>query len=100
MCDGSGRRETLQCPYHAWTYGLDGRLITAPRGNKEGGIAKEELGLVPLHLETWGPLLFVNPDSAAESLAAHLDGIPERSSISPTIPTIGDGLTATPLLSL
>ena len=52
VCDGSGRRETLQCPYHAWTYGLDGRLTTAPRGNKEGGTPKEELGLVPLRVDS------------------------------------------------
>ena len=77
VCEGSGRRETLQCPYHAWTYGLDGRLITAPRGNREGGIDTKELGLVPLALETWGPLLFVNPDADAEPLADFLDGIPE-----------------------
>jgi phenylpropionate dioxygenase-like ring-hydroxylating dioxygenase large terminal subunit len=78
VCEGSGTRETLQCPYHAWTYGLDGRLITAPRGNREGGIDTKELGLLPLRLETWGPLLFVNPDLDAEPLADFLDGIPER----------------------
>jgi choline monooxygenase len=78
VCEGSGRRETLQCPYHAWTYGLDGRLITAPRANREGGIVREELGLVPLRLEAWGPLLFVNPAEDASPLADWLDGIPER----------------------
>ena len=31
IASGEGRRETLQCPYHAWTYGLDGRLRSAPR---------------------------------------------------------------------
>jgi choline monooxygenase len=78
VCEGSGQRETLQCPYHAWTYGLDGRLITAPRGNKEGGIEKGELGLVPLRLGTWGPLIFVNPDPDAAPLEEFLDGVPER----------------------
>jgi phenylpropionate dioxygenase-like ring-hydroxylating dioxygenase large terminal subunit len=78
VCEGSGRRETLQCPYHAWTYGLDGRLITAPRGNREGGIDKDELGLVQLRLESWGRLLFVNPDVDAEPLEEYLDGVPER----------------------
>jgi carnitine monooxygenase subunit len=78
VCEGSGRRETLQCPYHAWTYGLDGRLITAPRSKMEGGIDTAELGLVPLQLGTWGPLVFVNPDPGAEPLDVFLDGIPER----------------------
>jgi len=78
VCEGSGRRETLQCPYHAWTYGLDGRLVTAPRSKREGGIETGELGLVPLRLDTWGPLLFVNADLDAEPLEQFLDGLPER----------------------
>jgi phenylpropionate dioxygenase-like ring-hydroxylating dioxygenase large terminal subunit len=78
VCEGSGRRETLQCPYHAWTYGLDGRLITAPRSKQEGGIDASELGLVQLRLETWGPLIFVSPGPEAEPLEQFLDGLPER----------------------
>ena len=35
VADGEGRRETLQCPYHAWTYGLDGSLRAAPRSDEE-----------------------------------------------------------------
>jgi phenylpropionate dioxygenase-like ring-hydroxylating dioxygenase large terminal subunit len=78
VCEGAGRRETLQCPYHAWTYGLDGRLITAPRSKREGGIESPELGLVQLQLDTWGPLIFVNPDPEAAPLEDFLDGMPER----------------------
>jgi phenylpropionate dioxygenase-like ring-hydroxylating dioxygenase large terminal subunit len=78
VCEGNGRRETLQCPYHAWTYGLDGRLITAPRANREGGIDSPELGLVQLQLDTWGPLIFVNPDPDAAPLEEFLDGLPEQ----------------------
>ena len=78
ICDGQGQRETLQCPYHAWTYGLDGRLITAPRSKREGGIESPELGLVQLQLGTWGPLVFVKPDPEAAPLDDFLDGMPER----------------------
>ena len=78
VCEGSGKRSTLQCPYHAWTYGLDGRLITAPRSNREGGIETDELGLVPLRAETWGPFVFVSPDPDAGPLAEFLEDVPER----------------------
>jgi choline monooxygenase len=78
VAEGEGTRETLQCPYHAWTYGLDGRLITAPRAKREGGIESPELGLVALQLDTWGPLIFVNPDPDAAPLEEFLDGMPER----------------------
>ncbi len=75
VCDGAGTKRNLQCPYHAWTYGLDGRLLRAPRLEREGG---EPLGLLPLRLEIWGPLLFVNPDAGAKPLADTLGDVPER----------------------
>jgi phenylpropionate dioxygenase-like ring-hydroxylating dioxygenase large terminal subunit len=78
VCTGSGRRATLQCPYHAWTYGLDGHLLAAPRSEREGGIEREELGLVQLRLETWGPFLYVNADEDAEPLSAVLEDVPDR----------------------
>jgi phenylpropionate dioxygenase-like ring-hydroxylating dioxygenase large terminal subunit len=78
VCKGSGTRETLQCPYHAWTYGLDGRLLAAPRSEREGGIETEDLGLVQLQLDTWGPFIFVNPDPDAAPLAEVLEDVPEQ----------------------
>src|SRR4029453_15111641 len=44
---------------------------------REGGL-DESLGLVPLGLETWGPFVFVNPDSEAPPLAEFLEDMPER----------------------
>jgi len=78
VCEGSGKRATLQCPYHAWTYGLDGKLVAAPRFSREGGTDHEELGLVQLQLETWGPLVFVNPDPEAAPLSEFLGDVPAR----------------------
>ena len=37
VADGEGCRSTLQCPYHAWTYDLDGSLLRAPRSDREAG---------------------------------------------------------------
>jgi phenylpropionate dioxygenase-like ring-hydroxylating dioxygenase large terminal subunit len=74
VADGSGNRRTLQCPYHAWTYALDGTLRAAPRAGAE----VEGCRLEPLRLETWGPFLFVNPDADAEPLLETLGPIPEQ----------------------
>ena len=77
LADGPGRRETVQCAYHAWTYGLDGRLRRAPRAEAELDLAGEDAALLPLRLETWGPFVFVNADAEAPPLAETLGALPE-----------------------
>jgi choline monooxygenase len=77
VCEGEGRRETLQCPYHAWTYGLDGSLRAAPRTEREPGFDRSQLALVPVQVDAWGPFVFVNPDGGAPPLAEHLGELPE-----------------------
>jgi phenylpropionate dioxygenase-like ring-hydroxylating dioxygenase large terminal subunit len=76
LCDGDGRRETLQCPYHAWTYDLDGALRSAPRADSEPGFDRDSLSLVPVAVDTWGPFVFVNPDVDCAPLADHLGELP------------------------
>ena len=76
LCDSDARRETIQCPYHAWTYGLDGSLRSAPRADREPGFDKTALGLVPVSVDTWGPFVFVNPDPHAQGLAEALGDLP------------------------
>jgi phenylpropionate dioxygenase-like ring-hydroxylating dioxygenase large terminal subunit len=78
LCDGDAKRETIQCPYHAWTYGLDGALRNVPRAEREHGFDTESLGLVPVAVDTWGPFVFVNPEPEAEPLDGHLGDLPER----------------------
>src|SRR5262249_48634927 len=78
VAEGSGQRETLQCRYHAWTYGLDGKLRAAPRSERELGFEEEELSLVQLALNTWGPFVFVNPDVDAPPLADALGPVPAQ----------------------
>jgi phenylpropionate dioxygenase-like ring-hydroxylating dioxygenase large terminal subunit len=77
VCEGEGRRETLQCPYHAWTYGLDGALRSAPRADREPGFDRDELGLVRVAVDSWGPFVFVNPGRDAAPLADTLGELPE-----------------------
>jgi phenylpropionate dioxygenase-like ring-hydroxylating dioxygenase large terminal subunit len=78
VASGGGRRETLQCPYHAWTYGLDGTLRAAPRSDREPGFDFTQLGLRPVQVDTWGPFVFVNPDDDAAPLADALGDVPAR----------------------
>ena len=77
VASGSGNRKTLQCPYHAWTYDLDGRLRAAPRGKTELGDEVNEICLRELSVDTWSEFVLVNPDPHAEPLADALGGIPE-----------------------
>jgi len=72
----NGCRETLQCPYHAWTYELDGSLRRAPRSEREEGFDPADFSLLPVAVDTWGPFLFVNPDTDAAPLPAALGELP------------------------
>jgi carnitine monooxygenase subunit len=76
VASGAGERGTLQCPYHAWTYGLDGRLRAAPRTRDDPSFELDGLGLVPLAVGRWGPFVFVNPDEAAGPLEDALGDLP------------------------
>jgi len=78
VASGEGSRETLQCPYHAWTYGLDGRLRKAPRSEEEPDFPQDELGLVPIAVDTWGPFVFANAGPDPEPLAHALGSLPAQ----------------------
>jgi choline monooxygenase len=77
LTDGCGRRETIQCHYHAWTYDLDGSLRSAPRSDREPGFDRGDWSLLRASVATWGPFLFVNPDPDAAPLADQLGELPE-----------------------
>jgi phenylpropionate dioxygenase-like ring-hydroxylating dioxygenase large terminal subunit len=76
VAQGAACRETLQCPYHAWTYGLDGVLRRAPRSEREPSFDASVLSLLPVAVEAWGPFVFVNPDADAPLLAETLAELP------------------------
>ena len=76
VASGQGCRETLQCPYHAWTYNLDGTLRRAPRAEREADFDPSGLSLRPVSVDTWGPFVFVNPDTDAPALASTLGDLP------------------------
>lgn len=77
VAEGTGNRKTLQCPYHGWTYNLDGSLRVAPRADREATFDKSELSLLGVRTDTWGPFVFANLDPTAAPLADVLGALPE-----------------------
>jgi phenylpropionate dioxygenase-like ring-hydroxylating dioxygenase large terminal subunit len=87
IAKGWGHRETLQCPYHAWTYDLDGSLRAAPRSEREPSFDPSELGLRPALVDTWGPLVLVNPDVDAPPVRSILGELPREAAARGLDPT-------------
>ena len=70
LVDGeAGCAKVLTCPYHAWSYGRDGRLVGVPHRSEYPGLEPEKLGLVPMTLESWRGFLFVTLEPGAPSVA-------------------------------
>jgi phenylpropionate dioxygenase-like ring-hydroxylating dioxygenase large terminal subunit len=72
----------IRCPYHYWSYGLDGRLVSAPEMGDSERLAelRREVRLPEVRTEIWRGFVFVNFDSAAAPLAptlAKLDAVVE-----------------------
>ena len=80
ICSGTNAGMTeLRCPFHRWSYDLTGRLREVPSRKGFGALPGDEYGLLPVAVDTWGPLVFVNHDLDAEPLASFLDGVPDHS---------------------
>lgn len=68
LAEGSGRRQRLVCPYHAWTYGLDGGLRTAPHSARIPAFKAQEIRLSQVRLEVFCGLIFVCLDPGTPAL--------------------------------
>lgn len=70
IVDGAaGCDKVLQCPYHAWSYSRDGKLVGVPHRHEYPGLQTEKLGLFPVALENWRGFLFVALEPGAPSVA-------------------------------
>src|SRR6266566_316432 len=65
---------SIQCRYHAWTYGLDGRLIGAPNVLNMDDFDRAAFGLLPVALEVWEELIWLNLADAPTPIADQVDG--------------------------
>ncbi len=82
LVDGqAGCAKRLTCPYHAWTYAADGRLIGVPSKEDYPGLDASALGLIPVELEEWRGFLFVRLEGGGPSVAAMM--APHEAEIAP-----------------
>jgi phenylpropionate dioxygenase-like ring-hydroxylating dioxygenase large terminal subunit len=71
--DGSGNTgKRFVCPYHLWSYDLEGQLRGVTRPELVGDIDKEALGLLEISVDTFAGFIFLNPDPDAAPLAEFL----------------------------
>ena len=73
MLEGRGNTKAIVCPYHAWTYNIDGTLRGAPAMQQNSGFCKESYRLPAVHCEEWLGWIMIslseNPEPIAEQLS-------------------------------
>ena len=76
VATGKGNTDLLRCPYHAWGYGLDGKLVAAPR-MRETGRDLSDCRLPPVLVALWRGWVFINFDARAETFESFIAPISE-----------------------
>jgi len=74
-----GGIDCIRCPYHAWSYGLDGSLVAAPLMDGVSGFDKADYPLRAIRCDTWEGFVFVNFDDDAAPLGEYLADFPDIS---------------------
>lgn len=76
-----GNVNRFTCPYHLWSYGLDGQLIGATYMEEHKCFKRKDVKLPEYRLEVWNDLIFINLDDEAAPLAPRLKPIEQRMSV-------------------
>ncbi len=75
---GDGNDKYLACPYHGWTYGLTGELVSVPGMREARNFRKEDYSLAQICSEIWGGFVFVNFDLDCPPLLSGFGELAER----------------------
>lgn len=71
-----GRQGSFACPYHAWTFNLDGKAThILDKEDWQGALTDERSGLEPVQVDTWGGWIWINMDPAAGPLRQYLEPV-------------------------
>ena len=72
LLEGSGNIRSIVCPYHGWTYGLDGRLVGASFMSQNTGFCKDDYFLKAVRCEEWLGWIYITLDNDRPSVASEL----------------------------
>ena len=87
LVEGTGKRRIIVCPYHAWSYSLDGALVRSP-GSENSDVGNADICLSAVRVETILSFVFINLDKDAPPLAEHAAGLADH--IRSVRPELGD----------
>jgi Rieske 2Fe-2S family protein len=85
---------SIRCPYHSWTYALDGSLLRAPH-TEDGDVELSEFGLHPVGVAAWGGFVFVHLTPGEASPLGDLVGRADRTLAHYDLGSLATGLTLT-----
>jgi phenylpropionate dioxygenase-like ring-hydroxylating dioxygenase large terminal subunit len=77
LCDSKGSGAHIRCPFHAWTWNLDGSLEWVPSEEDFPHVKKRAYGLEQVQVDRWGGNVFINPDPKAKPLSEALGILPD-----------------------
>jgi Rieske 2Fe-2S family protein len=72
LCEGNGRVQAIRCPYHAWSYRLDGALRSTPNVRPGERLPRQSLGLHPVTLGVWEGFVWISVAEPGATLEDHL----------------------------
>jgi choline monooxygenase len=75
---GDGNDRYLACPYHGWTYGLTGELVSVPGMREARNFRKEDYSLAQIRSEIWGGFVFITFDRDCPPLLSGFGELAER----------------------
>jgi len=85
LCDAGqshAKSNVIKCPYHAWTYTLEGECVGTPNVHEEEGFDRSTVSLTRMAIDTWAGFIFINmaedPMPLRESFTRNFDGDPTQ----------------------
>lgn len=79
LCMGPGNSKRIVCPYHSWSYALNGTLVAASRQHGNDALNYDELGLFRAQVSVWQGLIFVSfSDEPLKDVSEMIDADSER----------------------